>query len=83
MYRYDRLVQPVGHPEETGRRDKPYSATVSLNMQPMKILTRWFDELPDSAGTFDRESLVSREYAQYGDQSIALSPPTTTTIKTW
>jgi len=31
----------------------------------MKLLTRWLDELPDSAGTFDMENLVSREYAQY------------------
>jgi len=39
--------------------------TVTLNLQPIKLLTRWLDELPDIEEGLDRWSSASREYTQY------------------
>jgi len=65
-YRYDRLVEPVGPTERTGRRDMPYKTTATLNLQPIRTLTRWSNEPLGSGGGFDkgpREDIRRRGHA--------------------
>jgi len=79
-YKNDRLGEQVGPVEHTGRRAPPFRTTATwyivyaaivycicstLYMQPMKLLTRWLDVLPHSAGTFYMGGLANRKSAQY------------------
>jgi len=64
-YKYERLVEPVGSAEQAGGRNSPFRTTATLNLQPMRLLTCWSDELIGSGGAFDRGRPAIREDTQY------------------
>jgi len=44
-YKYDRLVELAGPTDRPGRRDTPFKTTATLNLQPIRTLTYWVDDL--------------------------------------
>jgi len=55
-YKYDRLVEPVGHTEQRGGRRTPHSTTATLNLQPIRLLRCWSDDGIDRPSQTPRES---------------------------
>jgi len=60
-YKYERLVGPVGSAEQAGGRDTPFRTTATLNLQPIRLLTRWSDEPLGNRGGCDRGGPATRE----------------------
>jgi len=52
-YKYYRLVEPPGPTDRPERRDTPFRTTTTLNLQPIRTLTCWVDEIPGSGGDVD------------------------------
>jgi len=63
-YKYERLVEQGGSAEQTTEGNTSFRTTATLNLQPIKLLTRWLDELPGSGGGFDRESSATWEHTR-------------------
>jgi len=61
-YQYERLVEQVGPAEQTAERNTSFRTTATLNLQPITLLTRWLDDLPDSGGGSDRVSPATKEH---------------------
>jgi len=60
---------PVGPDEQTGRRDTPFRTTATLNLQPVRILTRWSDKPLGSGGGLDKGSQAVREDTRFRGQA--------------
>jgi len=55
-YKYDRLVEPVGHTEEKGGIPTSHKTTATLNLQPIRLLQCWSDDAIDRPSHTPRES---------------------------
>jgi len=73
-YKYDRLVEPAGSAERARRRNTPFRTTATLNLQPIRILTRWPDESLGSGGGFDKGSQAFREDTRFRGQADSPIP---------
>jgi len=55
----------VGSAEQAGRRDTPFKTTTILNLQPIRLWTRWSDELLGGRRGLDRKRPAAREDTLY------------------
>jgi len=64
-YKYERLVWPVGSDEQAGGKDTPHRTIATLNLQPIRLPTRWSDEPLSIGGGPDRGNPAIREHTRY------------------
>jgi len=64
-YNYERLVETGGSVEHAGGRNTSFKTTATLNLQPIRLLTRWSEELLGGRGGIDRGRPATREDTLY------------------
>jgi len=62
-YKYDRLVEPMGHTQERGGGRTSHKTTATLNLQLIRLLRCWSDD------TIDRPSHTPRESTPWRGQT--------------